>query len=139
LRDNVRSPRAPFDKGAHCRWCQSGTFALGWSHVLACCWITETAIQISCHARRFTSGQRLPCIVRRMSAKVLLLSSVWWPSVARLAAGFVYASCSVEALAPAGAAIVVSRYLSRWHRYNALAPLAAMRNAIGRSHADLLV
>src|SRR5438067_1071103 len=82
----------------------------------------ETAVQISCHARRFTSGQRLPCIVRRMSAKVLLLSSVWWPSVARLAAGFVYASCTVEALAPVDAAIVGSRYLSRWHRYSALFP-----------------
>jgi hypothetical protein len=75
----------------------------------------------------------------RMSARVLLLSSVGWPSVARLAAGFAYASCTVDALAPAGAAVTASRYLSRWHRYTALAPLAAMRNAITRSQPDLLV
>ena len=32
-----------------------------------------------------------------MPAKVLLLSSVGWPSVARLAAGFAHAGCSVDA------------------------------------------
>ena len=74
-----------------------------------------------------------------MSARVLLLSSVGWPSVARLAAGFAHASCIVDALAPAGAAIIASRYLSRWHRYSALAPRAAMRNAIAGSRPDLLV
>lgn len=74
-----------------------------------------------------------------MSAKVLLLSSVRWPSVARLAAGFAQASCTVDAFAPAGAAIVASRYLSRWHRYSALFSTAAMRSAITRSAADLLV
>ena len=74
-----------------------------------------------------------------MSAKVLLVSSVGWPSVARLAAGFAYASCAVEALAPAGAAITVSRYLSRWYRHSALSPRAAMRRAIARSCPDLVV
>jgi hypothetical protein len=74
-----------------------------------------------------------------MPARILLLSSVGWPSVARLAAGFAHASCTVEALAPAGAAIVGSRYLSRWHRHNAFAPLASMRTAINRSRPDLVV
>jgi len=74
-----------------------------------------------------------------MPAKVLLLSSVGWPSVARLAAGFAHASCTVEALAPAGAAILVSRYLARWHRYRALLPLASMRAAIESSAPDLVV
>ena len=41
-----------------------------------------------------------------MTAKVLLVSSVGWPSVARLAAGFAWASCAVEALAPAGAIVL---------------------------------
>jgi hypothetical protein len=82
-----------------------------------------------------------PCrfIVSAMSAKVLLLSSVSWPSVARLAAGFVHASCFVEALAPVDAAIVGSRYLSRWHRYGALFPHASMRAAIERARPDLAV
>ena len=74
-----------------------------------------------------------------MFAKVLLLSSVGWPSVARLAAGFAHASSAVEALAPAGAAITASRYLSGWHRYSALSPVSAMRRAIARSRPDLLV
>ncbi|HLY05482.1 MAG TPA: hypothetical protein VKR31_07025 [Rhizomicrobium sp.] len=74
-----------------------------------------------------------------MSAKVLLLSSVGWPSVARLAAGFAHASCTVEALAPAGAVIAASRYLSRRHPYSAIAPGRAMRTAITQSAPDLLV
>ncbi|HEX3429675.1 MAG TPA: hypothetical protein VHT03_02220 [Rhizomicrobium sp.] len=74
-----------------------------------------------------------------MSARVLLLSSVGWPSVARLAAGFAHVSCTVDALAPAGAAIIASRYLSGWHRYNPLAPRASLKNAIAVSRPDLLV
>jgi|SRR5579871_869103 len=74
-----------------------------------------------------------------MSAKVLLLSTVGWPSVARFAAGFAHASCRIDALAPAGAAITASRYLSRWHRYSGWSPVAAMRAAIVRSQPDLLV
>ncbi|HEY6578455.1 MAG TPA: hypothetical protein VIY09_03970, partial [Rhizomicrobium sp.] len=74
-----------------------------------------------------------------MSPKVLLLSSVGWPSVARLAAGFAHANCTVEALAPAGAAIIASRYLARWRRYRALFPRASMRRAIDAAAPDLLV
>lgn len=74
-----------------------------------------------------------------MFAKVLLLSSVGWPSVARLAAGFAHASCTVEALAPAGAVITASRYLSRWHAYSAVSPGTAMRTAIAQSAPDLLI
>jgi hypothetical protein len=74
-----------------------------------------------------------------MTPKVLLLSSVGWPSVARLAAGFAQASCEVDALAPAGAAVLASRYLSRWHRYRALFPLASLRAAIRTALPDLIV
>jgi len=74
-----------------------------------------------------------------MTAKVLLVSSVGWPSVARLAAGFAWASCAVEALAPAGAVVLSSRYLSRWHSYRALFPLASLRAAIEAAEPDLLV
>jgi hypothetical protein len=73
-----------------------------------------------------------------MPAKVLLLSSVGWPSVARLAAGFAHAGCSVDALAPAGAAITASRYLARHHRYRALFPLASMSSAIQAAAPQLL-
>ncbi|HEX4078158.1 MAG TPA: hypothetical protein VHX61_04700 [Rhizomicrobium sp.] len=74
-----------------------------------------------------------------MPPKVLLLSSVGWPSVARLAGGFVHANCTVDALAPPGAAILASRYLARWHRYRALFPLASMEAAIAAASPDLLV
>lgn len=74
-----------------------------------------------------------------MSAKVLLLSSVGWASVARLAAGFAHASLTVEALAPASAVIAASRYLSRRHPYSAFWPASAMRAAIARSAPDLVV
>lgn len=74
-----------------------------------------------------------------MSAKVLLLSSVGWPSVARLAAGFAHASCTVEALAPTDAVIAASRYLARLYRYSAVSPGGTMRSAIVQSAPDLLV
>jgi hypothetical protein len=74
-----------------------------------------------------------------MSAKVLLLSSVGWPSVARLAAGFAQAGCTVDALAPSGAAILASRYPAQCYPYSAVAPHAAMRSAIARACPDFLV
>ncbi|HEX3664814.1 MAG TPA: hypothetical protein VHU23_06260 [Rhizomicrobium sp.] len=74
-----------------------------------------------------------------MPAKVLLLSSVGWPSVARLAFGFAHAGCMVDALAPGGAAIIASRYLARHHRYRALSPLSSMRAAIEVAVPQLVV
>ncbi|HEX4160326.1 MAG TPA: hypothetical protein VHY79_17810 [Rhizomicrobium sp.] len=74
-----------------------------------------------------------------MPAKVLLLSSIGWPSVARLAYGFAHAGCSVDALAPAGAAILASRYLARHHRYRALSPLTSMQSAIEAAAPRLVI
>ncbi|HEY1615248.1 MAG TPA: ATP-grasp domain-containing protein [Rhizomicrobium sp.] len=74
-----------------------------------------------------------------MPATVLLLSSVGWPSVARLAGGFAHAGARVEALAPANAAVIRSRYLSHWHPYRALSPLRSVETAIARAAPDLLV
>lgn len=74
-----------------------------------------------------------------MAARILLASSVRWPSVARLAAGFARACCVVDALAPPGSAVLVSRYLDRWHRYRALFPLASLRAAIVKAKPDLVI
>jgi hypothetical protein len=74
-----------------------------------------------------------------MPAKLLLLSSVGWPSVARLAAGFAHAGCSVDALAPAGAAVTASRYLAQIHEYRALFPLASMLAAIDAAAPQLVI
>jgi hypothetical protein len=74
-----------------------------------------------------------------MTATVLLVSSVGWPSVARLAGGFAQAGARVEAVAPTGAIVTRSRYLSRWHRYRALSPIRALEAAIASAAPDLLV
>lgn len=74
-----------------------------------------------------------------MSPRILLLSTVRWPSVARLAHGFAYAGCTVEALAPAGATILASRYLSRAHSYRALRPQRSVKTAVARAKPDLAI
>ena len=68
-----------------------------------------------------------------------MLSSMGWPSVARLASGFAQAGMAVEALAPPGAVVIASRYLDRWHRYRALRPLSSLASAIAAAAPDLLV
>jgi hypothetical protein len=73
-----------------------------------------------------------------MAAKVLLVSSIGWPSVARLAGGFANAGMIVEALAPQGAIVIASRYLARWHRYRALHPLTSLAKAIATAAPDLI-
>lgn len=73
-----------------------------------------------------------------MVAKLLLVSSVGWPSIARLAGGFAHAGLSVEALAPPGAVITVSRYLARWHRYRPLQPVASLEAALAAAEPDLI-
>lgn len=74
-----------------------------------------------------------------MACRILLYSTVGWPSVARLAHGFAAASCHVEALAPAGAILFSSRYVSGRHAYSALSPLTSLRQAIAKSSSDLIV
>jgi hypothetical protein len=74
-----------------------------------------------------------------MACRVLLAATVGWPSVARLAGGFGMASCTVDALSPGGAPVVVSRYLSHHYVYNPLFPLSSLRDAIVASNPDLVV
>ncbi len=74
-----------------------------------------------------------------MAPTVLLLSSVGWPSVARLAGGFAHAGARVEATAPAGSIVTKSRYLARWHRYRPLRPIRSLEAAIASAAPDILV
>ncbi len=71
--------------------------------------------------------------------KILLITTVNWPSVPRYAAGFAAAGCTVEAFAPANAPVGRSRYLSRHHIYRSLLPLASLKRAIEAADPDLLV
>jgi hypothetical protein len=74
-----------------------------------------------------------------MTLKVLLSSSVGWPSIARLAHGFVAASCTIDAHAPNDAVLLSSRYVNRQFSYSPLSPTASLRAAILRSRPDLVV
>jgi len=74
-----------------------------------------------------------------MTTKILLVSTVRWPSLTRYAGGFVAAGCAVEALAPSGAPAFLSRYVTHVHGYDALAPSASIARAIRSSAADLIV
>ncbi len=74
-----------------------------------------------------------------MACKVLLTTTVGWPSVARLAHGFAAASCDVEAYAPPTAPVFASRYVSARHEYKPLSPIASLRAAIVQARPDLLV
>ncbi|MBV9548212.1 MAG: hypothetical protein JO256_00895 [Alphaproteobacteria bacterium] len=71
--------------------------------------------------------------------KILLVSTVKWPSLARYAGGFVAAGCIAEAVVPAGAPAHLSRYVSHVYRYDAFSPTASLSRAISDSQADLLV
>jgi len=74
-----------------------------------------------------------------MPKKILLAASTGWPSAARYAGGFVAAGCDVDALSPAHAPVLASRYVTRHFKYRALFPLASLSKAIRESKADLIV
>jgi hypothetical protein len=81
------------------------------------------------------------CVTKEthMACRVLLTTTVGWPSVARLAYGFAAASCVVDAHASDGAPVVSSRYVRAAHVYKPLAPIASLRAAISQSEPDLVV
>lgn len=76
---------------------------------------------------------------RQMGSKILISTTVAWTTTARHAAGFALAGCEVEAVAPAGAPVTLSRYASACYAYRAFAPLASLRDAIRHAKPDLIV
>jgi hypothetical protein len=76
---------------------------------------------------------------RAMSASILLVTSFDWTRAERLAGAFAQAGAQVDALFPAGHPIAQSQYLRQGFGYRALAPLAAMREAITESGPDLII
>jgi hypothetical protein len=74
-----------------------------------------------------------------MPHKVLLATTIGWSSTARLAGGFAKASFAVDAICPADAPVLASRYLARAYPYRALAPLASFKSAIAASRPDIVV
>ncbi|MBI3675012.1 MAG: ATP-grasp domain-containing protein [Proteobacteria bacterium] len=74
-----------------------------------------------------------------MGRRILLVSTVCWPSVARYAGGFAAAGCEVHAFSPGEAPVAASRYVTQHHLYSAFTPIFALRQAVERSACDLLV
>jgi hypothetical protein len=74
-----------------------------------------------------------------MSASILLVTSFDWTRAERLAGAFAQAGAQVDALFPHQHPIAQSRYLRQGFGYRALAPLAAMREAIAESGPDLII
>lgn len=74
-----------------------------------------------------------------MTFRVLLVTTMRWPSAPRLAEAFVDAACSVEAVFPRGHVLAKSRFLAKGYGYHAVAPLLSIKDAIVQSQADLIV
>ena len=74
-----------------------------------------------------------------MTRKVLLFTTVDWPSTARYAGGFAACRWTVDALAPKAAPVKLSRYVDSHYHYAALNALATLKRAIEASRPDLIV
>jgi len=74
-----------------------------------------------------------------MGCKILISTTLKWTSTARHAAGFALAGATVEAVAPDGAPVTESRYVSASHLYRPILARASLKEAIRRSEPDLIV
>lgn len=74
-----------------------------------------------------------------MGRKVLLVTTVSWPSVPRYAAGFVTAGCAVDAFSPSSAPVAASRYVSKHYSYAPFRAISSLRQAVMQSNPSLLV
>ncbi|HTQ14320.1 MAG TPA: ATP-grasp domain-containing protein [Rhizomicrobium sp.] len=71
--------------------------------------------------------------------RILLSTTVRWPTAARLAGALAESGCRVETLSPADHPLAASRYPQVRHLYRPLRPLASLAAAIGSCAPDLIV
>jgi hypothetical protein len=71
--------------------------------------------------------------------RLLLTSSCWWPSPARIAMRFAALGWHVEAVCPSGHPLRETAAVDRVHGYGALRPLAALEAAIAAAQPGLIV
>ena len=71
--------------------------------------------------------------------RILLATTVKWPSAAYLAGAFASLGCSVEAVFPRGHALGASRHVGRVHAYYPLHPHSSFTAAIAAAKPDLIV
>lgn len=74
-----------------------------------------------------------------MGAPILLMTTVIWPSAARLAGAFAKVGARVEAVFPSGHMIRKSRYLAAAHGYAPLFPHRSFADAITKAAPELVV
>ncbi|HVY18654.1 MAG TPA: ATP-grasp domain-containing protein [Bauldia sp.] len=74
-----------------------------------------------------------------MSSKVLIVTTVRWPSAARVAAAFAATGCRVVGLLPARHPAEHSRYFEQTYLYHPLAGRGSFLAAIRRSNPDFIV
>lgn len=70
---------------------------------------------------------------------VLVASTAWWPSTARIALRFAALGWRVEAVCPAGHPLRFTRAVARCHAYAALRPLRALAAAVTAARPTLLL
>ncbi|MBL6854620.1 MAG: ATP-grasp domain-containing protein [Alphaproteobacteria bacterium] len=74
-----------------------------------------------------------------MGPRILLATTVIWPSAARLACAFSDSGARVEAVFPSGHMMGKSRYLSAARGYAPLLPRRSFANALSKAAPDLVV
>lgn len=74
-----------------------------------------------------------------MRTKILLVTTVQWPSAARLAGAFANLGAQVEAVFPRGHVLSACRYLDRGYRYRALEGAASITETIAAAKPDHII
>lgn len=74
-----------------------------------------------------------------MGPRILLVTTVDWPSAARLAGAFFDVGAQVDALFPAGHPLGHSKYVAGRHHYSPFGPSASLSRAVARAKPDLVV
>lgn len=74
-----------------------------------------------------------------MKQKILLVTTVTWPSAARLAGAFVTLGAEVEAVFPRRHVLRLSRYLKHGYAYRPLHPLRSISAAVRRAEPDQII
>ena len=74
-----------------------------------------------------------------MTVRVLLVTTVRWPSAGRLAGAFAAAGCKVDALLPSGHPAARSRYFRHVYSYRPFSDVSSLLEAAERSHCDVVL
>jgi len=71
--------------------------------------------------------------------RILLTTTMHWPSAARLASAFAGVGCTVEALLPLRHVANKSRFVAAVHDYDPMFPARSLNKAVRRAEPDLVV